>query len=136
MSRFESKLIQQYSFTSIPEHPLTVYSAPATFLPSRRCARAAVLDMTVRLSVRPSVTSRCRPTIETLSRSILILAQKLPSAYPPLFYGNLSIFKNSRVFPCGTFSQTLGLKKFRNCASNVASIINLVRPMTVISLSH
>jgi len=58
------------------------------------------------------------------------------ASYPALYYMAIRVSPNIGILPSGTLSQTLDLEKFLHGTSTVASAINLVRPTTVVSLSH
>ena len=73
---------------------------------------AVVLCLSIRLSVRPSVTSRY--CIETTGRIELVLARRLPSICPTLCYKEIWVSPKIRVLPSGTLSQNTGLRKFRH----------------------
>jgi len=60
----------------------------------------------------------------------------LRAAYPTLWCKGIGVPSKIRVLPSGTLSQTLDLEKFRHGTSAVASVVNVVRPTTVASLSH
>ena len=82
--------------------------------------------LSVRLSVLPSVLSK------RLKRSIWIMGQRLPSAYPALRYINRnSLIYKIRALLSGTLSQTLDLKNF---AGNVTYLnfcsFNYISEMT------
>jgi len=83
------------------------------YLPRDAMLARYMLSSCVRLSVRPSVTSRY--SIETTGRIELVLAWRLPSTYPTLCYdcGNSTI-SEIIVLPSGTLSRTADSGKFRH----------------------
>jgi len=72
-----------------------------------------------------SVISRGVPW-KWLNGLSLILAERLPSTYPTLCWKVILILSKIRVVSSWTFVPNSGLKrKFRNCTSTVAIVVNL-----------
>jgi len=92
--------------------------------------------MSVCLSVCHKSVSEC--SVETDERIELMFAQRLLSAFP-MCWKEIRI-SSKMALPSWHFSsQTLNVANFlhsRHGTSNVASVVNLVRPTTVASLSH
>jgi len=59
---------------------------------------------------------------------------KLPSAYPTLCFKGIPVASKIGALPSRTLSQTLDLE-FATAPSAVSSVVNLVRPTTIASLS-
>jgi len=79
----------------------------------------------VRLSVRPSVRlSLAHIVSKRLDESSWVLAWRLPSTYPTLYYEEIGVSLKTRALPSGTLSQLRTLKK--KFATSVALSTKLV----------
>jgi len=91
-----------------------------TIFTARRCALAQCvcpsLRPTVRLSVRPSVTSRY--CIETTWRIELIVGIGLPSTDPTLCYKEIWVSPKIKVLPYWTLCQTPDLENFTTASQS------------------
>jgi len=78
-------------------------------------------------------TALCLSVSLFLTRRHFIMKAEHNSAYPTLCWNGITMVS---VLSSGTLSQTLGSETSRHGISYVASVVNLVRPTIVASLSH
>ena len=103
------------------------------FFTVRRYA-CAVLAMALSPSVRLSVCQNPVFCWKCMRGSRWFWSRRLPSACPTMFGDSVS--PKIRVIPSRTLSKTLDLEKFSNGTAAVATVVDLVRPTTVATLSH
>ena len=84
------------------------------------------------MSVCLSVTSQS--SIETAEQIELILGTDASFLYSTLCYKEIQL--SPKIFHLGLCPKVWTVEKFHNGTSTVVSVVNLVLPLTVASLSH